>query len=219
VSDGYTLVVGASPVAGENGFYRDVLARAAHVVAADAAGEWCVALGRTPDVVVGDFDGSRPGAPGRLTALGAVVEEHPPAKDATDLDLAVVAALGSYPDRVLVTAAFTQRIDHTFAAFGTLVRAGHAAVAIDPGWHARVCRTSEPVALTLPADTVVSVLSLQEGARITISGAAWSGDRARFGLLAGLGVSNRAIGGPLRVCVEDGIAIVIVWDGDASGLY
>jgi thiamine pyrophosphokinase len=120
---------------------------------------------------------------------------------------------------VLVTAAFTQRIDHTLAAFGTLVRAGHAAVAVDPGWYARVCRTSAPVTLALPADSVVSVLSLQEGARITVSGAAWSGGRARFGLLAGLGVSNRATGGPLRVSVEDGMAIVIVWDDVASGLY
>jgi thiamine pyrophosphokinase len=219
MSRAYTLVVGASPVDGEDAFYRDLLSGAKHVVAADAAGEWCVALGRTPDVVVGDFDGSRPGAPARLAALGAVVQEHPAAKDATDLDLAVAAARDSYPDPVHVTAAFTRRIDHTLAAFGTLLRAGHSAVAVDPGWHARICRAPEPVALTLPAGAVVSVLSLQEEARVTVEGAVWEGSGARFGLLAGLGVSNRSTGGPFRVSVASGIAVVIVWDDGASGLY
>ena len=52
----FTLVVGAAPAAGADDFYRGLLVSANAVVAADAAGPWCAALGRTPDVVVGDFD-------------------------------------------------------------------------------------------------------------------------------------------------------------------
>jgi thiamine pyrophosphokinase len=218
MSHTHTLVVGAAPVPGQDAFYRDLLRDADHVVAADAGGEWCVALGRTPDVVVGDFDSSSAGASGRLAALGAVVREYRPAKDATDLDLAVAAARGAYPDPLLVTAAFTRRIDHTLAAFGTLADAGPGAAAVDPGWSGRVCRTSQPVTSTLEAGTLFSVVALRAGTRLTIDGALWELRDAPVGLLSGLGVSNRATGGPVRITVTEGIALVIVWSEGARGL-
>ncbi|HEY5276048.1 MAG TPA: hypothetical protein VIK38_05865, partial [Coriobacteriia bacterium] len=130
----HTLVVGAAPLPEHEGFYRDLLASSAHVVAADAAGEWCVGLGRVPDAVVGDFDGSVPGAPERLQALGASVEVHPVEKDATDLELAIARAIAMWDDPIVLTAAFTWRIDHTLAAVGALTRAGAGASVLEPGW-------------------------------------------------------------------------------------
>jgi thiamine pyrophosphokinase len=215
----YTLVFGAAPVPGEDAFYRGLLRDATHVVAADAGSEMCVALGRVPDVAVGDFDSSAEGAPGRLAALGVVIREHPAEKDATDLDLAVAEARQAYSAPLLITAAFTRRIDHTLAAFGALAEAGAGAVAVDPGWSAVACRPAQPVAAVLDAGTLVSVLALQPGARVTIDGAAWELRDTPVPLLSGLGVSNRAAGGPLRVSVANGIGVVIVWNNGPSGLY
>lgn len=219
MSTARTLVVGAAPADGAKGFYRGLLRDAGHVVAADAAGEWCVALGRIPDVVVGDFDSSSPGAQSRLAALGAVVEEHSPTKDATDLDIAVETARETFHDPLLITAAFTRRIDHTLAAFGTLATSGPSTTAVDPGWSARACTVSHPVELGLARGTLFSVLALSEPTRVTIEGAAWALLDEPVGPLSGRGVSNRATGDAVRVTVTAGMAVVVVLDERSSGLY
>jgi thiamine pyrophosphokinase len=215
----HTLVVGAAPLPGHEPFYRELLAASAHVVAADAAGEWCVALGRVPDAVVGDFDGSLPGAPERLRAAGALVEVHPVEKDSTDLEIAIAYAIGSWNDPVTLTAAFTSRIDHTLAAIGALTRAGRDASAREPGWTAYLGRDDRAVRLDLPAGTAVSVMSLEPGARVRIDGAKWPLHDAVLPPMSGIGVSNRAVGGPLTVNTTNGIVAIIVQDGECAGLY
>jgi thiamine pyrophosphokinase len=206
----HTLVVGAAPLPGHEPFYRGLLSACTHLVAADAAGEWCVALGRVPDVVVGDFDGSLPGALERLRALGAEVRVHPVGKDATDLELAVVHARTAWRCPVVLTATFTSRVDHTLAAFGALIRAGEGACARDPFWTGYVCADARPVRLDLPTGVVVSVLSLAGDPRVTIDGAVWALRETELPVLSGLGVSNRAIGGPFSVSATNGTLVVMV---------
>lgn len=208
----HTLVAGAAPLPGREAFYRDLLAEAAHVVAADAAGEWCVALGRVPDAVVGDFDGSDAGAVDRLRAMGALVETHPAEKDATDLDLAVAFALAAWDCPLVLTAAFTARIDHTLAALGVLTRLGAGACVREPGWSAYSVRAAGSLALDVPAGTTVSVVALEPRTRVTIDGAAWPLDDAALPVLAGLGISNRALAGPFTVTATSGIVVIIVQD-------
>ena len=215
----HTLVVGAAPLPEHEGFYRDLLASSAHVVAADAAGEWCVGLGRVPDAVVGDFDGSVPGAPERLQALGAGVEVHPVEKDATDLELAIARAIAMWDDPIVLTAAFTWRIDHTLAAVGALTRAGAGASVLEPGWSGFVCSAPETVGLELRTSEVVSVIALTAGTRVTIDGAVWPLDDVALPVLSGHGVSNRAEGGPFTVTATNGIVAIIVQDGESAGLY
>jgi thiamine pyrophosphokinase len=209
-----TLVVGAAPLPGRDAFYRELLSAADHVVAADAAGEWCVALGRVPDAVVGDFDGSRAGAACRLEAQGATVEVHPMEKDSTDLDLAIAYARRTWRVPVAITAAFTSRFDHTLAALGALVRAGDEASVREPGWSAWLSRESRGVRLELAAGVVVSVVALVPEVRVTIDGAAWPLHDAVLPLLSGLGVSNRSVGGHLTVTATNGIVAIIVQDGE-----
>jgi thiamine pyrophosphokinase len=206
----FTLVVGAAPLPGHEPFYRELLAAASHVAAADAAGEWCVGLGRVPDVVVGDFDGAREGAPERLSALGAAVEVHSPSKDETDLELAVARALATWDCPVVLTAAFSERIDHTLAALGALVRAGAGARAEEPSWTAYVCRPGEPQELILEPGAIVSVVPLTEAPLLTIDGAQWPLVGVPVPLLSGRGVSNRALGGRFAASATNGMAAIIV---------
>ena len=88
------------------------LARATRVVAADGGLLRARALGLDVDVVVGDLDSVTPEALAAAEAAGARVVRHPPAKDATDLELALdeAAALGA--SRVLVVASAEGRLDH-----------------------------------------------------------------------------------------------------------
>lgn len=214
-----TVVVGGAPVSGADAFYAALLAGAFRVVAADSAGEWCVEHGRVPDVVVGDFDSAAPGAAGRLSELGARVVEYSRHKDETDLELAVDAAFGLGPGPLVLTAAFTRRIDHTLAALGSLTRAGAGARAIEPGWASWVCVPGTDVEIEAGAGATVSLLAIGEASGVSVSGAAWTLDDARLDALSGRGVSNRATGGPIRVHVATGTLIVVLLDDEDGGLY
>lgn len=207
-----TLVVGAAPVAGEDAFYRDLLAGAAHVVAADGAAEWCVSLGRLPDVAIGDFDSAEQGAPRRLRALGCEVVEHSPDKDETDLDLAVQEALRRFGGPVEITAAFTLRLDHTLAAFGTLLDAGPGAHAVDPGWRATIAMAHRAVTIHLAPGAPFSVLSLGEATGVDIVGARWPLVGSALSPFSGRGISNEAGGGAVTVRCASGALLVIVHD-------
>jgi thiamine pyrophosphokinase len=86
-----------------------------YVVAADSGLERAQALGITVDLVVGDLDSVDPAALATAVASGTAVERHPAAKDATDLELALDAAVVHGATRVLVLGAHGGRLDHFLA--------------------------------------------------------------------------------------------------------
>lgn len=208
----HTLVVGAAPAAGGGGFYARLLASAGHVVAADGAGEWCVSLGRVPDVVVGDFDSALEGARDRLRAAGAEIVEHSRDKDETDLRLAVEVALDRFGAPLCLTAAFSDRIDHTLAALGQLISAGEDPIAREPDWTGILCRAGEPIEIAMSEGQTFSVLALTPAEGVTVSGARWPLHQVTLPPLSGWGVSNTALGGLVRVTVRCGHVLMIIVD-------
>ena len=215
----WTLVVGAAPVPGAEAFYASLLADADSVIAADAAGEWCAGLGRVPDLVVGDFDSATPGAAQRLIALGARVALHAREKDETDLELAIDAARVHSHASVVLTCAFSARLDHTLAAVGALVRAGAGARAVEPGWRAWTCAEGAPLSFDAPVDATLSVLAVGDAGGVCVTGTEWVLENAALPALSGWGVSNRALGGPVNVSCRSGTLVVLLLEDAGTGLY
>jgi thiamine pyrophosphokinase len=213
----FTVVVGAAPEPGQDSFYAALLMQARLVIAADAAAEWCIGLGVKPEVAIGDFDSAEPGATQRLAAAGVEVLERPADKNETDLELAVDLARIRSSDPIVVTAAFTRRLDHTLAALGTLLRAGLGASVREPGWGAVVVSPRHPVTLDLVAGTLVSILAVGDASGVTLSGTRWLLASEDLCGLSGRGVSNTALGGVVGVAVEVGTLLVIAATEDASG--
>lgn len=85
------------------------------VVAADSGLHTARRLGLHVDAVVGDLDSVAPAALDAARAQGARVEAHPVDKDATDLELAIVAARDLGARRVTVVAGDGGRHDHLLA--------------------------------------------------------------------------------------------------------
>jgi thiamine pyrophosphokinase len=214
-----SLVVGAAPSMDAEAFYRNLLTAYDRVVAADAAGEWCVSLGRVPDIVVGDFDSAAPGAADRLLALGSKTVRLACEKDLSDLDAAIDAAIASGSASIDITAAFTGRPDHTLSAFGSLARAGGLvpAGAREPGWHAVAVSPTRPYLGDLAAGTTFTVLAPAGAHAVRITGARFPLDDSDLDVLSSRGLSNVALGG--RVCVEVGqgiLFVIVLADGDAA---
>jgi thiamine pyrophosphokinase len=63
-------------------------------------------------IAVGDFDSASPEAVRAADETGARIERHPAEKDATDLELALDAAMELRPGRVVVVAGIGDRLDH-----------------------------------------------------------------------------------------------------------
>jgi thiamine pyrophosphokinase len=91
------------------------LPSSALVIAADSGLDHALALGFHVDVVVGDLDSVAPEALDRARAEGSVVEQHPTAKDATDLELALAAAGARSAHEVVVIGGAGGRLDHFLA--------------------------------------------------------------------------------------------------------
>jgi thiamine pyrophosphokinase len=85
------------------------------VVAADSGLDQAHALGLRVHIAVGDFDSATPEALERAVADGAVIDRHPAAKDATDLELALDAAVRLGPERLVVLGGHGGRLDHFLA--------------------------------------------------------------------------------------------------------
>ena len=71
----------------------------AFVVAADGGADAALALGLHVDLAIGDFDSISAAGLAALERAGTRIERHPAAKDATDLELALDAALAAEPRR------------------------------------------------------------------------------------------------------------------------
>jgi thiamine pyrophosphokinase len=120
--DTVVVVTGGDPVAASD--LTPVLLDGAYVIAADSGVERAAELGLGVDLAVGDFDSVDPIALEAAASAGARVERHPPAKDATDLELALDAALAREPARILVVGGHGGRLDHFLA--NALLLAAHA---------------------------------------------------------------------------------------------
>jgi thiamine pyrophosphokinase len=103
VSDTVVVFTGAARVDVPDG---------ATIVAADGGAEAAVARGLQVDVLVGDLDSISDETLAAVEASGARIERHPRAKDATDLELALDAAVALGARRVLVAGSDGGRLDH-----------------------------------------------------------------------------------------------------------
>ncbi len=206
------LIVGAAPAVDRAGFYRASIREAEWLIAADAAGEWCVQMGRVPDLTVGDFDSATAGARERLQAAGSAVVSLPTAKDESDLDACAAAARARGVDWVTFTAAFEGRVDHTLAALGTVMRCADIGASVsEPTWWAQVVAQADgPQTLPIPAGGLFTVVSAAGASGLSIEGARFPLRGSELEPLSALGLSNVAVSDGVTLRVGRGMVLVIV---------
>ncbi|HTN99899.1 MAG TPA: thiamine diphosphokinase [Microthrixaceae bacterium] len=130
-----TAVVFAAGPLGRVSFERlrghvDAL-RADVLVAADGGLDLAYKLGCEPDLVIGDMDSVTPDSLAGARRSGVEIREFARAKDATDYELAIDAAVAAGAERVTVVGSESGRIDHLFATLMTLCAPKYASVAME----------------------------------------------------------------------------------------
>ena len=129
-ADTIVIVGGGGPPSG--GGARQLAAGAgATVIAADSGLEPALKLGLDVAAVVGDMDSVDPAVLAAATDAGIPIERHPEAKDATDLALALDAALTRRPERIVVVTGAGDRLDHTLSLVQLLASPRTAGVEVE----------------------------------------------------------------------------------------
>jgi thiamine pyrophosphokinase len=190
------------------------------IVAADGGWDKAVALGLRPALLVGDGDSLPEDRFADVAAQGVPIERSPAAKDESDAELALLAALRRGATRVTILGALGgKRFDHALANVGLLAlpEPGVAQVELlDATTRVRLLRAptggGATARLDLPGDEgdLVSLLPLGERAEgVTTSGLLYPllNETLRAGPARGL--SNVRIAGEASVSLRHGHLLIV----------
>jgi thiamine pyrophosphokinase len=188
-----------------------VIPAGAVVIAADGGAELALTQGVPVDVVVGDLDSISAESLDLLERSGSRIERHPAEKDATDLALALDAALTFEPRRVLVVGAAGGRLDHLLGELLLLGAEDYAAVEVDASLGAaeiHVVRRERSLVGT-PGE-VVSLHALHGPAvGVTTEGLVYPLNGETLSPGSSRGLSNVFAAMEARISVEQGVVLAV----------
>lgn len=102
-----------------------------YVIAADSGLDHALKLGLRVDLVVGDMDSVLPETLAQAEQHGTTIRRHPPAKDQTDLELALEHAYERSPEQVIVVGGAGGRLDHELSGLLMLASPRWAAAPLE----------------------------------------------------------------------------------------
>lgn len=179
------------------------------------------ALGLVVDVAVGDFDSVAPEDLAAVEDAGATVERHPAAKEATDLELGLHAAMARGARRVVVLGGHGGRLDHLLANALLLAGAPFAALTVEAHMGTASVTVAQPGRVTpvlAPVGGVVSLLPVGGTATdVTTAGLAYPLRREALAPGTTRGVSNVVADPAASVTLGGGTILVVVPGGAVPG--
>jgi thiamine pyrophosphokinase len=183
------------------------------VIAADAGADTADRLGLRVDLAVGDFDSIAPGGLDRLGAAGVPVEIAPPAKDESDTELAIRAALARGADRLTIVGGLGGRPDHLLANIALLALpqlAGLPVALLDDRTRISLVRGPGSLEPTGRVGDLVSLLPLGPGVDgVATRGLAWALDGEPLPIGPARGLSNVRAEQTARVSIRAGLLLVV----------
>jgi thiamine pyrophosphokinase len=183
----------------------------APVIAADGGLEHARALGLEVTAVIGDLDSVTGEALDEATASGTRVVRHPEEKDATDLELALDAALELGASRILVLAGEGGRLDHLLSSLLLLGSTRYAHVQVDAAiGRARAHVIRDARVLSGEPGELLSLLALHGRAEgVSTEGLVYPLAGETLGAGSSRGVSNVFASDTASVRLERGVLLAL----------
>ena len=196
------LLVGAVPYS----ISENLLQQANFIIAADGGYENLKAVGKYPDLLVGDFD-SLSAIPSHIPIL-----RHPVRKDDTDISLAISLAKENGCDRMIFCGCLGgKRPDHTYAnlqLLASLAKDGVSAVFLDETY-AVTAISNTSLRFSCQAEGVVSVFSHTDRSDgVTLKHLSYPLENGSLTSIFPLGVSNAFVGKEAAISVQKGTLLI-----------
>jgi thiamine pyrophosphokinase len=182
------------------------------IIAADSGLHEAQAGGWATDLVIGDLDSVDPARLQVAEEAGARVDRYPAAKAATDLELALDAAVAAGAERIVVVGGHGGRVDHFLANLLLLGSDRFASSSISallgPAWVHLVRRTATWHGARGDLVTLLALHGAVTG--VTTSGLLYPLDHATLHAGSTRGVSNEQLDMSAGVAVEAGVLAVVL---------
>ncbi len=185
------------------------------VIAADSGLGLAGALDVHVDLVVGDLDSVDRSQLDSAIRDGAAVEQHSADKDATDLDLALQAAVDRGGTRIVVAGGGAGRLDHLLGIAMLLTDERWIGSAIE--WHSgsSVTHVARGVLdLDILPDDLVSLIPVSDQAVVSIAGTRWPLEVTPLPRGTTHGISNEARGNRLEIDIHQGVVLAVITRGE-----
>ena len=182
------------------------------IICADGGFRHALALDLTPDLVIGDLDSISPDDLDALQQCGCRIEQHPVDKDATDLELALLAAERLGIEEVILVAALGGRLDQSLGNLMLMASPRFTDLRlnlIDGHQTARIVR--DQITITGHVGDTVSALALSpviEGLTYH-HGLRWPLQDFTLPFGSTRGISNELIEEQAHISLRNGILLVI----------
>ena len=183
------------------------------VIAVDGGADTADRLGLRPDLAVGDFDSIAPGGLERLRSAGVLVEVAAVAKDESDTELAIRAALARGADALTIVGGLGGRPDHLIANVGLLAldALGERPVELlDERSRISLLRGPGRRELRGRVGDLVSLLPLGPGVDgVSTAGLAWPLANEALPVGPARGLSNVRVEPVASVAIRSGLLVVV----------
>lgn len=206
------LIVGGGPVDLDQ-LRRELADGPDLVIAADSGGKHLNDIGRFPQVLMGDFDSLTEVLVQKMSRAGAEIISYPVAKDQTDLELAVDLALARGANLIRIIGGLGERLDHTLANIGLLLKAyqkGVVAFLIDS--RQEVTLSDSDVELRSEPGRGVSLIPLTpKVSGITTSGLKFPINNGDLHFYQTRGIHNEFSAPIGKISVKEGMLLIITF--------
>lgn len=183
------------------------------IFCADGGTVHALALGLTPEIIIGDLDSLPPDVVEMLAAKGVTIQRHPVRKDHTDLELAFQVALAEQPSEIILTTALGGRLDQMLANILLLTRPEYASVKVslvDESQWATIIRTGQTLTINgRPGDTLSLLPLTPTISQVTFTGVEWPLHAATLTLGSTYSISNTLIDSQAHLTIGEGMLLVI----------
>jgi thiamine pyrophosphokinase len=182
----------------------------ARVIAADSGMKHAEALGLMPELWVGDFDSTSTALRDQWSHIEQ--QRYPVAKDKTDGELAIDAALKRGASEIILLGAFGGQFDHVLAHAALLhVTAARGLKTFATSGTEEAWPLVTSLSLwQIPTGTRVSVVGLTDLKALSILGVRWPLQRRDVAFGSTLTLSNESKG-DISISLEQGRAVVLLY--------
>lgn len=184
-----------------------------YVVAADSGYDHAMAAGVAVDLLIGDLDSISPDGRTHAETSAVSMQQHPAAKDATDLELALDAAVAAGVSTIDLYGGEGGTLAHllgvaslissdTYSDVEIRWRTGHGDVF--------VVRPGTPLRVSPGTRRAVSLIAPTDCTGVTTAGMEWTLDAEPLMRGESRGLSNRSIASEIAVETATGALLVVI---------